>query len=55
MKGKKRYNALDEIGFLGLQGKSKASVQKDIERTVQFIKDKKANKAGYLQPKKDRC
>ena len=54
MRSKKRYYALDEIGFLGIQGKKKASVQKDIERTVQFIKNKQANKPGSLQPKKDR-
>jgi hypothetical protein len=45
MADKKQYYGLDEIGFIGTQEKRTASrVKKDIEKTVQFIKARKAGK-----------
>jgi hypothetical protein len=42
VKDKKRYYGLDEIGFVGTQGKgTNAQIKKDIEQTIQYIKDKK--------------
>lgn len=49
MAGKKKYYGLDEIGFLGTQEKkTAASVKKDIEKTVQYIKAQKAAKVVAL-------
>lgn len=43
MKGKKQYYGLDEVGFLGMQGQRTGTQnKKDIEQTIQYIKDKKA-------------
>jgi hypothetical protein len=45
MANKKQYYGLDEIGFVGTQEKrTNAQVKKDIERTIQYIKGKKASK-----------
>ena len=45
MTSKKRYYGLDEIGFVGIQGKrTNSQVKKDIERTIQFIKARKSGK-----------
>jgi hypothetical protein len=45
MKERNKYYDLDEIGFVGVQDeKNFIQVQKDIEQTVQYIKDKKAVK-----------
>ena len=53
MKDKKRYYGLDEIGFVGTQGKkTDAQVKKDIDQTVQYIKDKKAGAIGPTRLKK---
>ena len=38
MAGKKQYYGLDEIGFVGIQGKRINKIKKDIEKTIQFIK-----------------
>lgn len=42
---KKQYYGLDEVGFVGGQ-RSKALAQDDIDKTVQYLKDKKADKPG---------
>lgn len=43
MADKKQYYGLDEIGFLGMQGKrSNVQVKKDIEKTVQFVKTRRS-------------
>jgi hypothetical protein len=44
LNNKKQYYGLDEIGFVGVQDKPKNSsrLKKDIDLTVQYIKDKKA-------------
>jgi hypothetical protein len=53
VKDKKRYYGLDEIGFVGTQEKgTSAQIKKDIQQTVQYIKDKKAGKAGSARRKK---
>ena len=45
MTSKKPYYGLDEIGFVGIQGKrTNSQVKKDIERTIQFIKARKSGK-----------
>ena len=45
MTGKKQYYKLDDIGFVGTQDKgTPAQFKKDIERTIQYIKDLKAGK-----------
>ncbi len=44
MKDKKRYYALDEVGFVGIQVRgSRKDSEKDIRDTVQYIKSKKSN------------
>ena len=51
---KKQYYGLDEIGFIGTQGKRTSSrVKKDIEKTIQFIKARESGKIIPL-PKKRR-
>lgn len=38
-----KYYKLDEVGFVGTQGKrSDAEIKRDIEITIEFIKKKKA-------------
>lgn len=44
MANKKQYYALDDIGFIGTQSRSKAQIKKDAERTTQHIKAKKSEK-----------
>jgi hypothetical protein len=45
MANKKQYYGLDEIGFVGTQGKGTSSkVKRDIEKTIQFIKARKSGK-----------
>jgi hypothetical protein len=40
---KKKYYKLDDVGFVGTQDKRpKSEIKKDIEKTVQYIKSKKA-------------
>ena len=52
MKDKKRYYALDEVGYVGTQVKdSQKTSEKDIRDTVQFIKSKKSNSSSV---KRDR-
>jgi hypothetical protein len=42
MTGKKQYYKLDDIGFVGTQDKrSDADIRKDIEMTIQFVKERK--------------
>lgn len=41
----KQYYGLDEVGFVGGQ-RSKARVEEDIAKMVQYLKDKKADKPG---------
>jgi len=43
---KKQYYGLDEVGFVGTQRKNITRVQEDIDKTVQYLKDKKAGKPG---------
>ncbi len=46
MGSKKQYYELDEIGFVGTQDKrTNAQVKMDIKKTIQFLKDKKSDKA----------
>ena len=40
-----RGRGLDEVGFVGGQ-RSSALAQDDIDKTVQYLKDKKADKPG---------
>ncbi len=43
MRGKKQYYGLDEVGFVGTQDKrTPAKVKSDIERTIQYIIEKKS-------------
>lgn len=52
MEDKKQYYGLDEIGFIGTQGKrTNLQVKKDIEKTVQFIKARKSGKIIPLSKK----
>lgn len=52
MTDKKQYYGLDEIGFVGTQSKkTNAKIKKDIEKTIQLIKDRKFDKVIPL-PKK---
>lgn len=52
MKDKKRYYALDKVGYVGTQVKgSQKTSEKDIRDTVQFIKSKKSNSSSL---KRDR-
>jgi hypothetical protein len=51
LSSKKQYYGLDEIGFIGTQSKDKARVQKDIDKTVQYLKDKKAGRPGFRAKK----
>jgi hypothetical protein len=45
MAGRKKKYTLDDIDFVGTQDKgTPAQVKKDIERTIQYIKDLKAGK-----------
>jgi len=53
VKGKNKYHALDEIGFVGTQDKrSDAQIKKDIELTTQYIKAIKAGKKVASSTKK---
>ena len=45
MNTKKQYYGLDEVGFVGGQ-RSRARAEKDIDKMVQYLKDKKADKPG---------
>jgi hypothetical protein len=46
---KKQSYGLDEIGFIGIQGKrTNSQVKKDIEKTIQFIKARKSGKTFPL-------
>ena len=40
----KQYYGLDEIGFVGIQGKSSNKIKTDIEKPIQFIKAKSSVK-----------
>lgn len=52
MDDKKQYYGLDEIGFVGTQGKrTNSQVKKNIEKTVQFIKARKSGKIIPLSKK----
>ena len=52
MEDKKQYYRLDKIGFVGTQGKrTNSQVNKDIEKTVQFIKARKSGKIIPLSKK----
>ena len=43
MADKKQYYKLDEIGLIGIQDRrTDVQIKKDMERTVQYIKAKKA-------------
>jgi len=45
MKNRNKYYGLDEIGFVGVQGKEKeVQLENDIAQTIKYIKDKKAGK-----------
>lgn len=51
MATKKGYYKLDEVGFVGVQKKSKAQVKRDMADTVQFIRTRIAGKAAPSHPK----
>ena len=45
MANKRKYNDLDDIGFVGVQDKrTKSQIKRDLEATAQFIKDQKSGK-----------
>jgi hypothetical protein len=53
VKGKNKYHALDEIGFVGVQdNRSAAQIKKDMEMTTQYINDLKAGKKVRRSGKK---
>lgn len=45
---KKQYYALDDIGFIGIQGRSKAEIKKDREIFTKFFKKKKTEKLSVV-------
>jgi len=48
---KKQYYALDEIGIIGVQGRSKAEVKKDREIFSKFFSEKKGSKPSVVSEK----